>query len=327
MLGSLGRRFQRQLVDTGRGAGKFGEAFRMQFWRLEGVCDGWGGIQMDRKGKIGSDLVFSLEFIHEVVDKTVVEILTTKVSITGSGLDLKDALLDGQEGNIECTTTKIEDEDVALTLNLLVKAVGDGSSGGLVNDTENVEASDETGVLGSLTLRVVEVGGDSDNGVVDGATEVGLSGLAHLGEDHGGDLLRGESLLLALELDLDHGLASTVDDLEGEVLHVGLDLSIGELAADEALGVEDGVVGVHSDLVLGSISDQALGVGEGDERGRRPVTLVVGNDFATADPWLATECGVRTARWRGGDLPILTEDTDARVRRTKIDTDGGSHFD
>ena len=27
------------------------------------------------KGKIGSDLVFSLEFIHEVVDKTVVEIL------------------------------------------------------------------------------------------------------------------------------------------------------------------------------------------------------------------------------------------------------------
>jgi len=167
--------------------------------------------------------------------------------------------------NIEGTTTEIEDEDVALTLNLLVETVGNGGSGGLVDDSENVETGDETGILGSLTLRVVEVGRDGDNGVVDSLTEVRLRSLTHLGEDHGRDLLGGEVLLLTLELNLDDGLASLVDDGEGEVLHIGLDLSIGELATDQSLGVEDGVLGVHGDLVLGGISNETLGVGETDE--------------------------------------------------------------
>jgi hypothetical protein len=60
-----------------------------------------------------------------------------------------------------------------------------------------------------------------------------------------------ECLLLALELNGDDRLATLVDDLEGEVLHVRLHLSIRELATDEALCVEDSVDRVHGDLVLG----------------------------------------------------------------------------
>lgn len=114
--------------------------------------------------------MLSFEFVCEVVDETVVEVLTTQVSVTGSGLDLEDTLLDGQEGDIEGTTTQVEDKDVALTLGLLVKTVGDGSGSRLVDDTEDVEAGNETSVLGSLTLRVVEVCGNSDDSVVNGAT-------------------------------------------------------------------------------------------------------------------------------------------------------------
>ena len=127
----------------------------------------------------------ALELVAEVVDKAVVKVLTTKVSVTSSGLDLEDTLLNGKERDIEGTSTKIEDEDVLLTLLLLVKTVGNGSGSGLVDDTENVEASNQTGILGSLALRVVEVCGDGDDSVVNGATKVRLGGLAHLGEDHG----------------------------------------------------------------------------------------------------------------------------------------------
>ena len=110
----------------------------------------------------------------------MIEVLAAEVSVAGGRLDLEDTLLNGQEGNIESTATQVENEDIALTLDLLVETVGDGGSSGLVNDTEDVKAGNETGVLGSLTLRVVEVGRDRDNGVVDGTTEVGLGGLPHL---------------------------------------------------------------------------------------------------------------------------------------------------
>merc|ERR1712018_136679 len=74
------------------------------------------------------------------VDEDVVEVLTTKMGVTIGGLHFEDAVLDGQEGHIKSTTTKIEDEHVALALALLVKTVGNGGGGGLVDDTLDVEA-------------------------------------------------------------------------------------------------------------------------------------------------------------------------------------------
>jgi mRNA-degrading endonuclease toxin of MazEF toxin-antitoxin module len=111
-----------------------------------------------------------------------------------------------------------------------------------------------------------------------------------------------EGLLFALELDLDDRLAALVDDGEGEVLHVGLHLSVGELATNQSLGVEDGVDGVHGDLVLRRVTDETLGVCEGDERRRCAVALVVGDDLNA----------------------VVPVDTDARVRGTQVDTDGGA---
>ena len=105
--------------------------------------------------------MFTFELSNKVVHKAVVKVLTTQVGVAGGGLDLEDALLDGEERNIKGATTKIEDENVALALNLLVETIGNGSSGGLVDDTEDVETGNGTSVLGGKTLRVIEVGRDT----------------------------------------------------------------------------------------------------------------------------------------------------------------------
>jgi hypothetical protein len=209
-------------------------------------------------------LVLALEFLGKVVDETAIEVLTTQVGVTSSGLDFEDTFFDGQEGNIKSSSSEIEDENVTFTRDLLVKTVCDSSSGGLVDDTKNVKASNGTSVLGSLTLRIVEVGRNSNDGVVDSSTKVGLSNFPHLGEDHGRHFFGREFLLLATVLYPDVGLAILAENREGEVLDIGLDLGIVEFTTDESLGIEDGVVGVHGDLILGSISDETLAFRESD---------------------------------------------------------------
>ena len=52
------------------------------------------------------------------------------------------------------------------------------------------------------------------------------------------------------------GLGVLVDQLEGEELDVGLDGLVGELAPNKTLGIEDGVLGVGGQLILGSISNK-----------------------------------------------------------------------
>lgn len=62
---------------------------------------------------------------------------------------------------------------------------------------------------------------------------------------------------------------------------------------------EDGVDGVHGDLILGRITDETLGVSESDVRRRGSVPLVVGDDFNA----------------------VMLPHTDARVGGSEIDSD------
>jgi hypothetical protein len=212
-------------------------------------------------GKVEARLL--LELLNNVAHKADIEVLTTKVGVTVRGLNLENTLLNFENGDIEGTTTKIVDGDNAVSL--LLKTVSKGSGGGFVNDTEDVETGDLTGVLGGLTLGVVEVGRDSNNSILDGLAEVVLSGLLHLAQNETTDLGRRVLLSASLNPGITIGV---LDDLVGDLLDITLDLSIGELTTDKTLGGEQSVFRVDNSLALGGNTDETLAVlGESDNGG------------------------------------------------------------
>ncbi len=208
--------------------------------------------------------MLTLELLKNVRNEPIVKILASKVSVACSGPDLENEVVNDEDRDIAVATTEVVDEDVALTRRPLLKTISNCSSGTFVDDTEHVETTDESRIFCGLALRVVEVRRHCDDSMLDLLAQIGLCGLLHLGEDHGGDFLRGEALGLGLEANLNMGLAVHGNHLEGEMLQIGLQVGVIHLAADEALDVINGVFGVHGRLVLGGVTNEALGVGESD---------------------------------------------------------------
>jgi hypothetical protein len=79
------------------------------------------------------------------------------MGVTVGGQHLKHTIVNGQDADIEGTTTKVKYKDVLLTT-LLVQTIGNSSSSWLVDDPGNIEASNDTSILGGLPLRIIEVG-------------------------------------------------------------------------------------------------------------------------------------------------------------------------
>ena len=166
------------------------------------------------------------------------------------GLDLDHTIGDLQQRHVERATTEVEDQDGLFLLDLF-QAVGQGRRGRLVDDPQDVQTRDLTGLFGRLALAVVEVCGNRDDRVGHRLTEVGLSVALELLQHAGADFLRG--VLLAVDVDVPVRA------------HVALD------RPDCAVGVRDG-------LPLGDLPDEDFAVlGEGDDGRGGPGAFRVGD--------------------------------------------------
>ena len=220
------------------------------------------------------DALRLLEFVGEIADEAHIEVFAAEERIAVRRLHLEHAVADLQDRNVERATAEVIDRDGAGLR--LVETVGERRRGRLVDDAEHFQARDLAGVLGGLTLRVVEVGRNGDDRLIDLLPEIGFRGLLHLLKDERRDL-RGRILLAVL---LDPGVAvRRLGDLVGDELLVFLDHRVVVAAADQPLHGEDGLFRIGDRLTLRRLADEALAVvSERDDRRSGPHALRVLDD-------------------------------------------------
>ena len=195
------------------------------------------------------------------------------MGVAVGGLDLEYALAELEDGNVEGAAAEIVDGDGLFLLLVLVETVGEGGGGRLVDDTLDLEAGDLARVLRRLSLRVIEIGGDGDDGFGDRFAEIVFGRLLHLLEDEGRDFLGTVGLARGVDSDV-----RTV--VENMIRHeLGLVGYLRILAPHEALDRVHGVLGIGDHLVLRRGADDALSLGgEADDRGSRTAALRICDD-------------------------------------------------
>lgn len=114
-------------------------------------------------------------------------------------------------------------------------------------------------------------------------------------------------ICLPVDLDANARLSVLLNNLEGEVLDILLNVTLAELSSDKTLDVEDGAVRVGGELVLCGVTDKALLVVPCDPRRCDTVTLVVDEDLDLA-ALHDTNTGV-------GGSEINTDDCASKVSR------------
>src|SRR5260370_19808395 len=136
------------------------------------------------------------ELVKERVEE-IVEGIAAEVRVTVGGKTLENVAFRGgdelEDGNVEGAAAEIVDGDFAALL--FVQAVGEGRSSWFVDEAENFEAGNFTGVLGGLALGIVEIRGNGDDGAVDRLAEMGFGPVFQFAQDESRNFRWGENLV------------------------------------------------------------------------------------------------------------------------------------
>ena len=130
-------------------------------------------------------------------DQQVVNVVAAEMRVAVGGDDLEDSVVQLQDRNVEGAAAEIVDRNDSVLL--LVEAVGERRGGRLVDQTKDFETGDATSVFRGLALRVVEVGGNGDDGLRDRSAEKALGVALELAKNQRGNFGRRECLVAQLD--------------------------------------------------------------------------------------------------------------------------------
>ena len=111
------------------------------------------------------------ELVTNVGNKGQVEIFSAEHGVTVGGSNFENRVLHFEDGNIEGSSAEIENGN-GFVFVASIESVGERRGGRFVDDSHDVQTGDLPGVFGGLSLGVVEVCWDGDDGVRDFLVEI-----------------------------------------------------------------------------------------------------------------------------------------------------------
>ena len=179
--------------------------------------------------------VFALEFIGDIVDQALVEVVAAQMRIAAGREHLEDTVADFHQGHVERAAAEVVNQDLVAVA--LIKAVSQRRRGRLVDDTLDVQTRNAAGVLGRLALRIREVRRHGDDRFGNGLAQIALRIRLQLLQDHRADH-RGR-VGFAVDVDLVIAAHMTLDRND-RALRVGHGLTLCNLADQALAGLREG---------------------------------------------------------------------------------------
>ena len=223
------------------------------------------------------NLVLLFKGISQPVDDALIEIVAAELRVTVRRLDVKNAIGDAQQRHVKGAATKVEDQDPFD--GAAVKAIGQSSCSGLIEDALHRDARQPSGVTGGLALCVVEVSGHGHHCRFHRFTQISGRVIDKLANDAG------------------HQFFGRVFPLCHRTGHPNLPLVVGThrvgnreaavlqfvpVPADEPLQVREGVAGAEHQLAPGQLTHQQfLILGVSDNGWGGSAALGIGDHVGT----------------------------------------------
>mmetsp|Transcript_64177 Transcript_64177/g.179492 ORF Transcript_64177/g.179492 Transcript_64177/m.179492 type:complete len:318 (+) Transcript_64177:985-1938(+) len=223
-------------------------------------------------GQINARILF--EFTEQMSQEFFIEIFSTQHGISVGRLDFKHTSLDFQNRHIKGPTSQIKDDN-RLSIGL-VHTVRQRGGGRFIDNSQDIESGNFAGIFGGLTLRVIKVGGDRDDGFGDGPSQKAFGRFLHFPQDHASDLRRtvfgatgfDPCIIVVIALD------NFIRNMSLNILHFLILIT----SSDQALDGIEGILGICDGLAFGGHSYQTFSVcRKGNDRRSRTSTFRVFN--------------------------------------------------
>ena len=172
--------------------------------------------------------------------------------------DFENAVLEFQDGDIKGSPSEIVDGDISLRV--LLQPISQGRRGGFIDDPQHFKAGNEAGILRRLSLAVVEIGRDRNDGLSNFLAQVRFCPKLEFFQDHGGDLRGGIGFLAHLDADHAAFFLQGVREIFQFIRHVGHGF------AHEPFHGIDRAGGVADEMLLGGIPNQEAVIRETYDR-------------------------------------------------------------